>query len=430
MRCGAKKIATGAVAEKLKRQLSYTLGESRFYQNKLAGISYSGTEGLERFDEIPFTTKNEVLEDQRREPPFGTNLCVDTAKVQRVHKTSGSTDRPLFVALSRNDVRLTVKIGSECFAASGLRAADTVVHCLNYQMWAGGYTDHQSLEATGAAVIPFGVGNSRNLIETMLQIRPTAIHCTPSYLAKLELIAREEFKMTPSELGLRLGLFGGESGFQNPDFRRHIEKTWGLKAMNANYGVSEVLSMSASESVKQDGLCFRAAEALFAELIGGGDAPTVLPIEEGVQGELVLTHLCKEAQPLIRYRTNDIIKILAVDKSRDRGSFRFEVVGRSDDMIVVKGINLFINNLDTVIKKHLDVLTGVFHIFVNQSDPIGRILLKIERRDISGFADGAVKALLTQEFKDHCSVKPEIDFLPPGSLPRTEGKSKRLFRTL
>lgn len=420
---------TGYLEKKLNHQIKYVLTNSNFYKKKLESHFGSEEFTIDDFKRIPFTHKREILADQKENPPFGSNLCVDKKEIIRIHKTSGTTNRPLIVALTQNDINNTVKIGKKCFINSGLRKTDTVVHCLSYNMWMGGYTDHQSLEATGASVIPFGVGNSKNLIEIILSIKPTAIHCTPSYLAKLELILKEEFNLTPKDLGLKLGLFGAESGLQNPEFRKNIEKTWGLKAMNANYGMADVLSMFGAECKNQNGLHFMGEAALYPELINYR-TQEVIHFEDGIEGELVLTNLCREAQPLIRYRTNDIIKILSTEKCscRQRG-FRFEVVGRSDDMITIKGVNVFISAIEKIISENLECLTGVFQVHINKTDPIDRVILKIELKD--PFKPNTdFKDKLLNNFKVRIGIKPDIDLLEEGTLARTEGKSKKIFKTL
>jgi len=411
----------------LERQFEYILSRSGFYRNKLAGFP----DPVAQFDRLPFTTKAEVLKDQGDHPPFGSYACVDVSDIRRVHKTSGTTSRPVLIALTEKDIDTTVRIGAACFSNSGLTRMDMVVHCLNYNLWAGGYTDHQSLEATGAAVVPFGVGNSKVLIETLLWLRPAAIHCTPSYLAKLETVLKNDFSgLPPRELGLKLGLFGGESGMQNPAFRRAVEEAWQLKAMNANYGMADVLSMFGAECRCQNGLHFMAEGVLHPELIDARTRQTV-PIETGASGELVLTHLDKEAQPLVRFRTNDIVRILSAEPCAcGLSAFRFEVLGRSDDMIVIKGVNVFVSALDGIIGSHLESLTGVYHVLLNKTDPVDRMFLRIEVRENHAPDDPGLRRLLTDGFKEKLEISPQIEFVPEGSLPRTEGKSKKMFRSL
>lgn len=302
------------------------------------------------------------------------------------------------------------------------------VHCLNYCLWSGGLTDHQSLERTGAAVIPYGVGNSSNLIRTILALRPTAIHCTPSYLAKLQTLLEREFSITPRSLGLRLGLFGGEGGLQSRDFRKHIESVWGFRAMDANYGAADVLSMFGAECKVRNGLHFMGQGVILPEL-KDPKSDTILVWEKGVRGEFVFTSLRKECQPLIRYRSHDIVEVVGIDRCAcGRRSPRFRIVGRLEDMIVVRGVNVFISSIAACINQHLDQLSGEFRVRVDREDPIERCIIAVETR-----ADNPGSELIRQledGFRQSLYFKPAVELLEPGSLPRTEGKTQRLERIL
>ena len=424
------KIYNDILIEKLEKQLGVVYSKSAFYQKKYDSLKVKSKYITDIFEELPFTSKKELLKDQEENPPFGNHCIVQREKIRRIHKTSGTTDKPLIVALTDNDIKITVDVGKKCFICSGLTEKDVVVHCLSYNMWMGGYTDHQSLEATGAAVIPFGVGHTKKLIDTIILLKPTAIHCTPSYLSKIELVMKEEFNLTPRYLKLRLGLFGAESGLQNPEYRRNIEEVWGLKAMNANYGMADVLSMFGAECEYQNGLHFLGENVLYPELINS-QTEDLLQIKKEAIGELVLTNLCREAQPLIRYRTNDIIKILSTGKCKcRRKGFLFEVVGRTDDMITIKGVNVFVSAIEKVISENLKFLTGVFQIHISKIDPVDRLIIKIELKRDSSLSHNTLMQGLLKEFEKRLDVKPEINFVNETKLPRSEGKSKKIFREL
>ncbi len=406
--------------ETLDQQLAYVLRHSGFYQAKFAGMRVDAA----AFEALPFTEKDELLTDQEAHPPFGANLCVDMAHVRRVQKTSGTSARPVFIAMTEHDIERTVEVGAHCFASAGLRPGDIVVHCLNYCLWMGGYTDHQSLERTGAVVVPYGVGHTAGLIDTILRLRANVLHCTPSYLAKLEDVLEREFGREPRSLGLRLGLFAGEGGLQSPEFRRRIREVWGLDPVNANYGVSEALSMIAAEDHRRDGLRFMADGVLLPELIEPASG-RALPIEPGVEGELVVTNLCREAQPLIRYRTRDVLRILDAESS----NFRFEVLGRSDQMLVIKGINLFPGAIASVLGQFSDRLNGEYQITVPAAPPLDSLKISAESAvDLSEEERSALATALAHAVRATCAVTPEVDIVPRGTLPRTEGKAVRIRR--
>lgn len=414
----------------LQQQLEYVIENSSFYQNILCEFISNSGNIISSFYDFPFTTKREIIADQKVNGPYGSNLCVDIKQIKRIHKTSGTTGRPVIITYTDQDIAHTIKAGAKCFASSGLTSSDVVIHCLNYNMWAGGFTDHQSLEATGAAVIPFGVGNSKNLIETILTIQPTAIHCTPSYLSKLELILKTDFNLQPSDLSLKLGLFGAEPGIQDEVFRKNIEQKWKIKAMNANYGMSDVLSMFGGECSKQCGLHFMANDVLLPELLDT-KIMKIIPVESGVEGELILTNLCKEAQPLIRYRTNDIIKIISTEECNcGESGFRFEVIGRSDDMFTIKGVNIFISGIQNILNSYNDEITSVYQVHINKTEPVSNILIKLELRNESDIDTNSFKDRFIEKFKATTGIKPDLHLTDEGALPRTEGKSKILFRSL
>lgn len=412
---------------RLAQQIEYVMRHSAFYQTKF-GKSKHDHLG-DKFEAVPFTEKHEIIDDQTAHPPFGRNLCVPQSKVQRIHRTSGTTGRPVLIALTREDSVATIASGRRCFWAAGLRPGDIVFHCLNYCMWMGGLTDHLSLEATGATVVPYGVGNSRNLIDAMLTIKPTALHCTFSYLAKLEQLLKTEFSLGPRDLGLKKGLFAGEGGIQDPDNRAHIEQVWGLKAMDANYGISDVLSMFGAECSRQSGMHFMGQGNLYIELIDP-DTSLPLPVERGVQGEFVLTTLGKVAQPLIRFRTHDVVEIL--DHGRcdcGRRSFRFKILGRSDDMIVVKGINLFPSAIGTVVSKFLPQVTGEYQVVVNKGMVVKNLSVRVEvRGNVGETTASELKLRLQEAIRQKFDVKAEIEIVPEGHFPRTEEKTRRLIR--
>ncbi|MBM3526083.1 MAG: phenylacetate--CoA ligase, partial [Alphaproteobacteria bacterium] len=341
---------------------------------------------------------------------------------------SGTTGRALQLANTADDVAWIARIGGRALYASGLRPDDRVVHCLNYCLWTGGVTDHLALEATGACVIPFGVGNTRHLIDTIRELGVTAISCTPSYPAMIEKALRDEAGLVPRELGLRLALFGGESGLDDPAFRGRLEATWGFAARNANYGMSEVLSNFGSQCEHTGDLHFHADDFLFAELVDPSGAR--LPMREGTVGELVCTHLRKECQPLLRYRTRDIVTVTGTDACAcGRTAWRFRVTGRADDMFVVRGVNVFPTAVRSAIARHPELVSGEFRIVLAGAGPYDRIDLRIEAAH--GLAPErwpVASRALEESVKRLIGASASVTLLAPDSLPRTAGKTSLLER--
>jgi len=294
----------------------------------------------------------------------------------------------------------------------------------------GGLSDHMSLEATGATVVPYGVGHSRGLVDLIRSVGINAISCTPSYMSRLETIVRDELGCDPRDLGLKLGLFGGEPGIQNPNNRRNIEEVWGMRAMDANYGMADVLSMFGSECEFRDGLHFHGQGLLHVELI---DPDSLAPVNicKGASGELVFTNLVRQAQPLIRYRSRDVVEIVAHEPCAcGRAGFRFRVLGRSDDMLHVRGVNVFPSAVGNIISRSPAVFTGEYEIVLDAPPPLQRLPLRVEKK--RGVGDEALRAAIIKlgvDVRSELSVSIDCEVVDDGALGRTEGKRARVIKT-
>jgi phenylacetate-CoA ligase len=384
---------------------------------------------LEALAELPLIDKETLRRSQREHPPFGDYLAAPDEKIARIHRTSGTTGTAMNLALSAADAHETAIVGGRAQSAAGLGPGHRVVHCLNYRLWMGGYSDHATLEATGAAVVPFGVGETQLLVRTIRELGITAISCTPSYPAVLARTIDEHFPgLRPRELGLQLGLFGGEGGLDNPDFRRRLEDIWGFRVRNANYGVTDVFCNFAGQSEVSDDLHFMALDVLHPELIAP-ESGALLPWREGEQGELVLTHVSRECQPLVRFRTGDIILLTGTDRAAcGRSAPRFRVVGRSDDMVVVRGINAFPAQIAAILNRD-GRLSGEYRIVLDGPGPYD--VLPIEAELAATLADAVPQGLAeiaAEAVKRDLGLTARITLLPFGTLPRTEGKTRRVIR--
>ena len=377
--------------------------------------------------ELPLIDKEMLRRSQHEHPPFGDYLAADDTEIARLHRTSGTTGTAMNLALSRRDAEETALLGARAHRASGLKPGMRVVHCLNYRLWVGGYTDHATLEAAGAAVVPFGVGDTELLIRTIQELGITAISCTPSYPAVLERVIAEHFpKLKPRDLGLKLGLFGGEAGLDDPEFRRRLETTWGFAVRNANYGVTDVVSIMAGQSEIDSDLHFIALDILHPEIIDPASG-TPLAWQEGVKGELVLTHLTRQCQPLVRFRTGDIIAITGTGKARcGRTAPRFRVTGRSDDMVVVRGINVFPTQIAAVLNSFAE-LSGEYRIMLEGRGPYDRLPVEAEVAEGTRTAESLAE-VVERRIKAEIGVTARLTMLPFNSLPRSEGKTRRVIR--
>ncbi|MEH6442503.1 MAG: hypothetical protein V7784_01275 [Oceanospirillaceae bacterium] len=409
-----------------EKQSNYVLNNSPFYQNLWNGVL--PPKNLRDLASLPLSDKSQLRISQEISPPYGNYLAAPRSAVTRHHRTSGTTGQAMNLALSALDCEITEVVGGRSQQSAGLTPAHTVVHCLNYQMWMGGVTDHLTLERTGATVVPYGVGGTEKLIETILAIGINAISCTPSYPAVLERVLKDKYPdLSPKDLGLKLGLFGGEAGLDDPLLRERIRSTWGMEPRNANYGVSDVLSNFAAQCEHDTSLHFLAADVLYPELIDPNSGAQVA-LKAGNEGELVLTHLKRDCQPLVRFRSGDIIAIDETEPCQcGHSGFRFRVVGRSDDMIVIRGLNIFPTMVAAVINGFND-LSGNYTIVLDKQPPYDYLPVQVELAPF-GQACENLAAIIEAAIKTKLGASAQITILPPNSFPVTEGKTKRVVRT-
>lgn len=416
---------------RLHAQLEYVWATSTFYLAKFssAGVKRHAIRDLADLPLLPFTEKDEIRQNQQEHPPFGSYLATAPERLIRVHKTSGTTGRALYIALTDKDRQVMNESAARSLWAAGLRPGDTVVHCLNYRLWAGGYSDHENLETTGATVVPYGVGQTASLIQTIRELQINAISATPSYMLPLaeEALAQG---LNPRDLGLRKGFFGAEPGMSEPGVRARMEETWGMRAMDANFGMADVLSIMGSECEHRQGLHFQASGIVAVELIEP-EKGTPLALTNGAEGELVYTHLMKEAQPLIRYRARDVVRILGTDPCAcGRSTFRFRVLGRSDDMLHVRGVNVFPSGVGNVLAHLTDRFSGEFQIIVDHPAPHQYLLIRVEL--IQGLPPehaGDLARQTVHALRERLSFRAEVELVPYGALPRTEQKARRVIKT-
>ena len=255
-----------------------------------------------------------------------------------MHVTSGTTGEPVAVGFTQRDHEANSAVGGEAFRIAGVRPDDTIAHCLNYALYAGGIADHMALEASGATVVPVGTGQSRRLLELIPQLGITAIFGTLSFPAYLAARAREA-GVDPRELGLRHIVTAGEPGAGLEAVRSEIEAAWGATVADS-FGMSDVWSTMAGACGEGEGLHLTVGEHALLELVDP-DSGEPLELEDGASGELVWTHLQREASPLLRYRSGDLGRVWTSPCACGRSTPRIRIDGRRDDMLRVQAVNVY-----------------------------------------------------------------------------------------
>ncbi|MEZ5776090.1 MAG: AMP-binding protein [Hyphomicrobiaceae bacterium] len=417
---------------KWARQWDHVRAASAFYRGPYRekfGRDLPAAVTLDGLEALALTEKDEIKAGQERAYPLGEHVAADPAQIVRFHRTSGTTGRAMVIAYSAKDAAIVARIGGRGYYTAGLRPGDRVVHCLNYCLWTGGVTDHMALEAAGATVVPFGVGHTEQLLQIIIELGVNALSSTPSYPALMEKVLRETMGREPRSLGLRLGLFGGEAGLDNEGFRDRLEATWGFKVRNANFGLSEVMSILGSQCEATNDLHFIAGDAVFAEILDPASGRR-LPIREGTTGELVCTNLEKECQPLVRYRARDVITVTGPDTCRcGRTSWRFRVTGRTDDMFNVRGVNVFPTALQRIVAGMGDIVSGHFRIVLEGPGPYDRVKLKVEAAKGVAEADRpAIARAIEDAVRRGIGASAEVTMIAFEALPRTAGKTSLIER--
>ena len=307
-----------------------------------------------------------------------------------MHVTSGTTGTPLLIGFTAGDLERSSEAGARAFWSAGVRPSDTILHCVNYAFYAGGIADHMSLEATGATVIPVGLGQSDRLLDLFPSLRPTGIFSITSYAHHLAERAHAK-GLEPRELGLRAIITGGEPGGDIPEVRARIEETWDAR-VGDTYGLGDVWPTHAAQCEVRDGFHFSTPDLLVTELVDP-ETDRVLDWRPGATGELVYTHLDREASPLVRFRSRDSAEVLALDCECGRGQPRFRLLGRVDDMIVVRGVNVFPAAIERLLAEALPGMRG-FAVLLDEPIPPPPLRVVVEAGEIPDGLDRMIRERL------------------------------------
>ena len=401
----------------LQEHLAYLEASSPFYAERLRGVREQVRTAGD-LPRLPFTTKEELREGQRTDPPFGPHLCAPPERLVRMHVTSGTTGEPVAVGFTRADHEANSAVGGEAFRIAGVRPDDVVAHCLNYALYAGGIADHMALEASGATVVPVGTGQTRRLLELIPRLGITAIFGTLSFPAYLAARARE-LGVEPRELGIRHIVTAGEPGAGLAAVRAEIEEAWGATVVDT-FGMSDVWSTMGGACGADEGLHLTVGDHAVLELVDPESGEPV-PLEDGASGEFVWTHLRREASPVLRYRSADLGSLWTAPCACGRTTPRIRIDGRLDDMLRVQAVNVYPQAISAILAR--EPLLGR-HCIVAEGDPIVPPLQlyveappELELDEVAGRLQHALQARF------------EVIRLDAGSLPVAEHKTRIVHRT-
>ncbi|AEI78555.1 phenylacetate-coenzyme A ligase PaaK [Cupriavidus necator N-1] len=402
--------------ERLRWSLNHAYANSPVYRRKFdeAGVHPDQLHSLADLARFPFTSK----QDLRDNYPFGM-FAVPQDRVARIHASSGTTGKPTVVGYTLQDIDNWATVMARSIRASGARRGDKVHISYGYGLFTGGLGAHYGVEKAGLTAIPFGGGQTERQVQLIQDFKPEVIMVTPSYM----LAIADEFErqgIDPASSSLRVGIFGAEPW--TPEMRLAIEKRMGISAVDI-YGLSEVMGPGVANECAEtkDGPTIW-EDHFYPEIIDP-DTGAVLP--DGEFGELVFTSLTKEAMPVVRYRTRDLTRLLP---GTARAAFRRmeKVTGRTDDMMIVRGVNVFPSQIEELILKHAE-LAPHYQCVLTKDGHMDTLTVRVECAHGSepALAQGA-RERLAQEIKAYIGVTAGIEVLPEGGVERSVGKARRI----
>ncbi|MFT5506719.1 MAG: phenylacetate-CoA ligase [Gammaproteobacteria bacterium] len=411
-------------------QVQYCYQHSDYYRDKFdqAGVHPDSISGHDNLAHLPFTDKSDITEMQADGELLGRHQCAPFEDIIRLTCTGGSSGEPTRLGWTRKDIESYNEMGARALWTVGCRPDEYVISCFNYSMYAGGIMDHGGFETLGAGILAYGIGQSQRLL-TMLSRFPQrdqgySLYLTPSYAVRLIDVAKD-MGLDLAALPVTKGYFSGEPGLQIPDYRDKIESAWQMSTHDM-YGTAE-LGVHSGECDQFSGVHYSSAGYVAVELIN--QEAESIPFEDGAVGELIYTTLQREACPLIRLRSHDMVRIATDPCACSRNSFRFELLGRSDDMFIIKAVNIFPLAVQACLLEYRPQVSGEFFIMLNDSPPhLGRPQLVVEISDSVESVDyDNLNKTLQNAIRMKNNFSANIDFVKQGSIA-SEHKTKRLYR--
>jgi phenylacetate-CoA ligase len=413
--------------ERLQKTTDKVYQHVDFYKRKFgeAGVTPEDIKNLDDITKLPFTVKKDLRDNY----PFGL-FAVPQDEIVRLHASSGTSGKPTVVGYTRNDIDNWAEVIARAVVSAGGKKGDIFHNTYGYGLFTGGIGVHYGVEKLGAAVVPVSGGNTERQIMLINDFKPRGISGTPSYIMTIA-EKMQEMGIDPRETSIEYGIFGAEPWSE--EMRKKLEKTFNLKAIDI-YGLSEIMGPGVSIECHeaQDGLHIQ-EDHFYVEVI---DPKTLEPVAEGEEGELVFTSLTKEAFPIIRYRTGDIASITREKCKCGRTTTRMSrIKGRTDDMIILRGVNVFPSEIERVLLQ-VEGLVPNYQIHRLQKGTMESVELHVELTDelfkeiagdlrhhkVQTLSKGIVKAI-----SSNCLVSMGVIFNEPKTLPRSEGKAIRII---
>ena len=421
---------------RLKKTVKYIYGKNPVYRKRLeqAGVKPGDIKALDDIRRLPFTTKQDIRDNY----PFGM-FTAPQEEIIEYHATSGTTGKPVVVGYTRGDIEVWTEVMARACTGAGITKEDIVQNIYGYGLFTGGLGTHYGAQRVGAAVLPMSGGNTQRQIMLMQDFGSTVLTSTPSFLMHIH-GAGQQMGVDFRKLKLRIGLLGAEPWSES--MRQSIDECFGIKACDM-YGLSEIIGPGVSFECNEVRKGLHINEDYFYPEIIHPDTGEVLPY--GEEGELVLTTIGNTGQPLLRYRTRDITRLSVAPCKCGRTLVMMErICGRTDDMLIIRGVNFFPSQIESVILQRKGV-SPHYMVVVDRPGSMDEVEIRIEVTDdfmakagadvISGSEVEILKDVetakkkidnLRRDIKDMVGITTKVTLVPPGTIPRSEGKAKRV----
>ncbi len=407
---------TALQSERLVKLVDYVYNNVEFYRRRMdeAGVAPSDIRGIEDITKLPYTTKN----DLRDTYPFGL-FAAPRSEIVRIHASSGTTGKATVVCYTKNDIEIWAECVARCLSMAGVTRDDIIQVAYGYGLFTGGLGAHYGAEHLGAMVVPMSTGNSKKLTTMMVDFGATAIACTPSYLLHLSEVLRDEGLL--DKIKLRTAICGAEPWTEK--MRKEIEERLHITAHDI-YGLSEIMGPGVACDCEHHAGLHVCEDHFYPEII---DPVTLTPVPDGETGELVFTTLTKEGIPLIRYRTKDLTSLSREVCACGRTSARISrFKGRSDDMLIIRGVNVFPSQVEAALIE-VEEVTPHYMMVIDRENNLDTLEIQVEV-DVKHYTDeirGIEK--LTKKIgtviQQALGISARIKLMGPNSLKRSEGKA-------
>jgi phenylacetate-CoA ligase len=413
---------------KLKNQINYAWEHSPFYRRlwQQHGVSPQTLKSLEDFAQFPVVQKSDLRKEQEKNPPFGDLLCIPPGDVRRIHGTSGTTGRPLLFGISAGDWSRIANAHARIMWGAGLRPSDRMIVCSFFSLYVGSWGALIGGERLAAAMFPFGAGvpgQTASAVEWAQAVSATAFYGTPSYALHLAETARR-MGVDPRKFGFRILFFSGEPGAGIPATKKLIEETFAGACIDMGSMAEMLPWMTNSECRHRTGM------HLWQDLVYSQvcDPKTYKPVPLGAEGTPVYTHLERRSQPMIRLVSNDQTRWIGGSCRCGRTYPRLPdgIYGRYDDMLLVRGKNVYPSAIENALRE-IAGFGGEFRVIISSQESMDELLIQAEFEQVDGSSHSNTQfvAAIREQLREKLGLRPVVELVPAGSLPRTEFKARR-----